>query len=108
MSLCCSRSQLRPLSLSFCSTAHFSIVFAQLTINNEEKGVHGFIVQLRDVKTNKLKPGIYIGDCGPKQGLNGVDNGFIYFDKVRVPRDNLLMKYSQVDDQGKYISEIKR
>jgi alkylation response protein AidB-like acyl-CoA dehydrogenase len=33
---------------------------------------------------------------GPKQGLNGVDNGQLWFDSLRVPRDALLDAYGQV------------
>ena len=32
--------------------------------------------------------GVTIGDDGPKAGLNGVDNGRLTFDHVRVPRDD--------------------
>merc|ERR1719423_335381 len=39
-------------------------------------------------------------------GLNGVDNAKITFDNVRVPRENLLNRYSDVDDEGKFVSEI--
>lgn len=55
------------------------------------------MVPLRDRKTHKVFPGITIGDCGPKQGLNGVDNGFILFDKFRIPVDNLLDKISGIN-----------
>lgn len=38
--------------------------------------------------------GIIVGDCGPKNGHNGVDNGFLIFKDVEVPLDNLLDKFS--------------
>ncbi len=31
-------------------------------------------------------PGVRIEDCGHKMGLNGVDNGRLWFEEVRVPR----------------------
>ena len=37
-----------------------------------------------------------MGDIGPKFGLRTVDNGFLSFDNVRIPRTNMLMKHSQV------------
>ena len=37
-----------------------------------------------------------MGEIGPKLGLNSNDNGYLGFDKVRIPRDQLLMKHSQV------------
>ncbi len=35
-----------------------------------------------------------MGDIGPKIGFHAVDNGFLAFDHVRVPRTNMLMKVS--------------
>ena len=39
--------------------------------------------------------GVTIEDCGHKAGLNGVDNGRLWFDHVRVPREALLDRYAQ-------------
>ena len=41
--------------------------------------------------------GITIHDIGLKMGLNGIDNAKISFDNVRVPRENLLNKDSEVN-----------
>src|SRR5689334_22572253 len=60
-------------------------VFAQLVIGGESRGVHAFVVPIRDEDGNVL-PGVRIEDCGPKLGLEGVDNGRIWFDDVRIPR----------------------
>ena len=40
--------------------------------------------------------GLTIHDMGIKMGLNGIDNAKISFDNVRVPRENLLNKESEV------------
>lgn len=32
-----------------------------------------------------------------------MDNGFLVLDKVRIPRDHMLMRYSQVTPDGTYI-----
>src|SRR5260221_2130470 len=40
-------------------------------------------------------------------GLNGVDNGRIWFDHVRVPRTALLNRFADVDSAGKYQSQIR-
>ena len=50
-----------------------------------------------------LKPidGVTVEDMGYKIGLNGVDNAKLSFDHVRVPRTNLLNKYSDINDEGK-------
>ncbi len=81
-------------------------VFAQLYTKGKCHGVHAFVVQLRDSKGNEL-PGIKIEDCGYKLGLNGVDNGQIWFDKVRIPRENLLDNFGTVGPDGSYSSPIE-
>jgi acyl-CoA oxidase len=81
-------------------------VFAQLVVGGEERGVHALLVPLRDADGSVL-PGVSIEDCGPKLGLDGVDNGRIAFDHVRVPRDALLDRYAQVHDDGTYFSPIE-
>ena len=52
-------------------------------------------------------PGITIGDCGKKLGQDGIDNGFIIFDNVRIPKDNFLDRLSTVNDDGMFESPIK-
>ncbi|KAL9644653.1 hypothetical protein ABK040_015392 [Willaertia magna] len=84
-----------------------AVVFAQLLMNGQNKGVHVFYVPLRDPKTLTLREGIEVRDVGVKQGWNAVDNGCIRFNKVRIPLDNLLDKYGKVDVEGNYSSNIK-
>lgn len=81
-------------------------VFAQLIVDGASHGVHAILVPLRDESGNTL-PGVKVEDCGYKVGLNGVDNGRIWFDKVRVPVENLLDRYGQIDEDGKYQSSIE-
>lgn len=81
-------------------------VFAQLIVAGENHGVHAILVPLRDDSGNLL-PGIKVEDCGYKLGLNGVDNGRIWFDQVRVPRENLLNKFGDINPEGKYTSPIE-
>ncbi|KAJ8763753.1 hypothetical protein K2173_003535 [Erythroxylum novogranatense] len=86
--------------------ATHTIVFSQLNIGGKNEGVHAFITQIRDADGN-VCPNIRIADCGHKIGLNGVDNGRIWFDKVRIPRENLLNSVADVSPDGKYLSAIK-
>ena len=72
-----------------------AVVFAQLITGGEARGVHALLVPIRDEHGDPL-PGVRLEDCGAKLGLNGVDNGRIWFDHVRVPRENLLDRYAQV------------
>ncbi|WP_350290302.1 acyl-CoA dehydrogenase [uncultured Croceitalea sp.] len=81
-------------------------VFAQLIVNGKNRGVHAILVPLRD-KNHKALEGITIEDNGYKLGLNGVDNGKIWFNQVKVPVENLLDKYGRIDSNGNYESEIK-
>ena len=85
--------------------ADMAVVFAQLEIGGESEGVHAFVVPIRDARGNPL-PGVTIEDDGPKLGLNGVDNGRLSFDAVRVPRANLLNRYADVSEDGTYSSPI--
>ena len=86
--------------------AQAAAVFAQLVVAGENHGVHALFVPLRDEKGRTL-PGVRIEDCGRKLGLNGVDNGRIWFDQVRVPRENLLNRYADVSADGVYSSPIE-
>lgn len=92
-------------------TATIAAVFAQLRTpgpGGEEQGhgVHCLLVPIRDSEGNDL-PGVTTSDCHYKGGLPGVDNGRIVFDHVRVPRENLLNRYADVDPDGSYRSSIE-
>jgi acyl-CoA oxidase len=80
-------------------------VFAQLITKGVNHGVHCFYVPIRDEKLNFL-PGIGGEDDGWKGGLNGIDNGRLHFDHVRIPRTNLLNRYGDVAEDGTYTSSI--
>jgi len=80
------------------------VLFAQLIVGGVNHGVHALYVPLRD--KNGFLPGIGGEDDGPKGGLNGIDNGRLHFTDVRVPRENLLNRYGNVDENGVYSSAI--
>ena len=84
-------------------TATHAVVMARLFLDGKDYGPHPFVMQIRDLATHKPMPGVAVGDIGPKMGYNGVDNGYLRFDHVRVPRDSLLQKYSKVTREGEYI-----
>ncbi|RCW47207.1 acyl-coenzyme A oxidase [Halopolyspora algeriensis] len=83
-----------------------AVVFAQLHTAGQDHGVHALMVPIRDENGHPL-PGVHISDCGHKAGLNGVDNGRILFDRVRVPREALLNRYGDVEPDGTYRSPIE-
>jgi len=68
--------------------SEMAAVFAQLIVDGESKGVHCILVPVR--KNDQLLPGVKIEDNGYKLGLNGVDNGRLWFDNVKVPVENLI------------------
>uniref|UniRef100_A0A914UL59 Acyl-coenzyme A oxidase N-terminal domain-containing protein n=1 Tax=Plectus sambesii TaxID=2011161 RepID=A0A914UL59_9BILA len=84
-------------------TSNYAIVVAQLWTLGKCYGPHPFLVQLRDLETHQPLPGIKLGDIGPKLGFNANDNGFLIFDHLRIPRDQMLMRHAQVLPNGEYV-----
>ncbi|KAJ7952540.1 Acyl-coenzyme A oxidase [Quillaja saponaria] len=83
-----------------------AVVYARLITDGRDHGVHGFIVQLRSLDDHLPLPGITVGDIGMKFGngaYNTMDNGVLRFDHVRIPRNQMLMRVSQVTREGKYM-----
>jgi acyl-CoA oxidase len=87
-------------------TATMAVVFAQLITERVKQGVHGFLIPIRDKNTHIALPGIEIGDCGDKIGLQHVDNGWIKFHNHRVSKNTLLNKFCDVTSDGVYFSVI--
>jgi acyl-CoA oxidase len=90
--------------------AELAVVFAQLDVAGERHGVHAFVVPIRtrtDSGATRPAPGVRIEDDGLKMGLNGVDNGKLWFDRVRVPREALLNRFADVSEDGTYSSGIE-
>lgn len=81
-------------------------VFCQLVVGEQERGVHALVVPIRG-EDGEPAEGVRIEDCGAKLGLDGVDNGRLWFDHVRVPREALLDRYATVSPEGGYTSPIE-
>jgi len=45
---------------------------------------------------------------GVKMGRNGVDNAALFFKNVRIPRVNMLNKFTDVNEKGEFNSAVKR
>ena len=88
-----------------------AVAFAQLIIEEGgkkvNKGVHVFLCEIRDRATHNPHPGVEIGDCGHKKGLNGIDNGWVLFKNFRIPREGLLNRFGDVSEDGVYTTPIK-
>ena len=48
-----------------------------------------------------------VEDMGYRMGLNGVDNAKLFFENVRVPQENLLNRYSDIDENGVFSTQIE-
>ncbi|XP_068119871.1 peroxisomal acyl-coenzyme A oxidase 1 isoform X1 [Hyperolius riggenbachi] len=87
-------------------TANHAVVLAQLYTQGECKGLHAFIVPIRQMGTHEPLPGVTVGDIGPKFGFDEIDNGFLSFNKFRIPRENMLMKFAKVEPDGTYVKPL--
>eukprot|EP01091_Cochliopodium_minus_P010107 TRINITY_DN2636_c0_g1_i2.p1 TRINITY_DN2636_c0_g1~~TRINITY_DN2636_c0_g1_i2.p1 ORF type:complete len:477 (-),score=107.54 TRINITY_DN2636_c0_g1_i2:8-1438(-) len=74
----------------------------QLIIKGKKHGVFPFVVQIRDRNNHKVIQGVELGTIGPKMGWNTIDNGWARFKKIKIPRTNMLMRFSKVDRDGTF------
>ncbi|KAL6074611.1 Acyl-coenzyme A oxidase (Acyl-CoA oxidase) [Balamuthia mandrillaris] len=88
-------------------TSTHCVTHARLLLNGKDYGVHTFVVQIRSLEDHSPLPGITVGDIGPKFGYDTQDNGFLLFNHVRIPRENMLMRYQQVSPEGVYTAPPK-
>jgi len=87
--------------------ANYAIVFAQTIVKGKNEGINSFIVQIRE-KNMKPSRGVMIEDMGVKMGLNAIDNGRLMFDHVRIPRINMLNRFNDVTEDGRFISDLAK
>ena len=99
-----------------------TVLYARLVVGGEDLGIHNFLVQLRDVETHVPLPGVEVGDIGmfastppvmpkpisynvcpgPKWATNNNDNGYLRLHHLRIPRFNMLAKFSSLGPDGVY------
>uniref|UniRef100_A0A7S1KN30 Acyl-coenzyme A oxidase n=1 Tax=Percolomonas cosmopolitus TaxID=63605 RepID=A0A7S1KN30_9EUKA len=89
--------------------ATHAIVAAQLIIQSKSYGLHWFVVPIRNEVTHDMLPGVYVGDWGSKTSAtwDAMDNGFVWFDHVKLPLASMLNRYQEVTPQGEYVVKIK-
>ncbi|KAI8912057.1 acyl-CoA dehydrogenase/oxidase [Powellomyces hirtus] len=85
--------------------AKWAVVFAQTYVKGKHEGINVFLVRIRNEDLS-VSPGVRVEDMGYKLGANGVDNGKLWFDNVRIPAENILNKYADVTPEGTYVSAI--
>eukprot|EP01126_Amoeba_proteus_P021931 TRINITY_DN2228_c0_g1_i5.p1 TRINITY_DN2228_c0_g1~~TRINITY_DN2228_c0_g1_i5.p1 ORF type:complete len:504 (-),score=81.99 TRINITY_DN2228_c0_g1_i5:79-1590(-) len=83
------------------------VLGAQLITQGKNFGLHFFVVPIRDPGTRIPYPGVDVGDIGVKMGWNWLDHGYLMLSGCRIPRENLLNKYQDVNPDGTYVSGIK-
>lgn len=77
-------------------SATHTTCYARLIVDGKDYGVKTFVVPLREEKTFTLLPGVMIGDIGAKMGRDGIDNGWIQFKNVVIPREFMLQRFTKV------------
>lgn len=82
--------------------SHPSATWAHISlckVSSQSVGLHGSIfvfIWWRQKCGFYCLAGIVVGDIGPKFGFSEVDNGFLKLENVRIPRENMLMKFAKV------------
>ena len=89
-------------------TSHKSVIFAQMYVDGVNQGPQAFLIDIRNKSTLQPLDGVILGDCGHKNGNNGIDNGFILFRNYKVDYDSLLDRFSWIDSNGKFHTSIKK
>ena len=69
---------------------------ADLRINGETKGPQAFVMDFR--QDGELVKGIEVDDMGKKTTGNDLDNAWVAFDNVRIPKSAILSKYADIED----------
>ncbi|ODV91804.1 hypothetical protein CANCADRAFT_30130 [Tortispora caseinolytica NRRL Y-17796] len=89
-------------------TANTCLIQAQLYIDGKNYGPHLFVTPIRDMKTHNVLPGVIVGDIGAKVlgAYSTVDNGFLGVKNVRIPRENMLNRFSNVTPDGNYVPPV--
>jgi acyl-CoA oxidase len=84
--------------------ATHAIVVARLIVKGKEYGNHLFIVQVRDLKTHDVLPGITIYEQRDKTlgTIRGIDNGVMRFFGHRIPRSQMFAGSSSLSRDGTY------
>jgi len=54
------------------------------------------------METHEPLPGVEVGDIGAKLGYNSIDNGYLMFHQVKVPRSALLSRFTEITKEGNF------
>ena len=81
------------------------VVMANLSVKGKSVGPHAFVTDFR--RDGKVVDGITFGDMGVKTVGNDLDNAWLKFENVEMPRDALLNRYEDIDETGEYATKVK-
>ncbi|OMH85070.1 Acyl-coenzyme A oxidase 3, peroxisomal [Zancudomyces culisetae] len=87
------------------ANSNWAIVYARLVVDGVERGLHGFLVKLRD-ENSQLYPEITFTPYNQNAQANDFSIGSFEFNNLSVPREYLLNRYSNIDNQGRFISAL--
>lgn len=85
------------------AVADKAVVLADLTVDGTRCGPHAFLMDFRDA--GAVMDGIELADMGRKTTGNDLDNAWLAFDKVELPKSALLNKYADIVD-GAYVQNV--
>lgn len=86
--------------------ANKTVVIADLHIDSKSYGPHAFIVNMRS-NDGVLLEGISVGDMGKKTVGNDLDNAWISFNKLSIPKTSLLSRFGDIDENNTYQQKVK-
>jgi len=84
--------------------ADVCVAVADLQIGGKSYGPHAFLMDLR--KGGSLAPGVEMGDMGVKTVGNDLDNAWICFNDVWLPKSAMLNRYADVEGDA-YVQRQK-
>jgi len=86
-------------------SADACVVVADLIIGGKSHGPHAFLMEFR--KEGQLVPGVTIGDMGEKTIGNDLDNAWIQFDNIELPKNAMLNRYCDISADNTYLQKVK-
>merc|ERR1719341_322394 len=84
--------------------ADVGVVVADLRVAGKSHGPHAFFMEVR--RNGKLVEGVEMGDMGVKTIGNDLDNAWISFKNVWIPKDALLSRYGYMEGNA-YVQRQK-
>jgi acyl-CoA oxidase len=81
-------------------TADKAVVMADLIVGGKSVGPHAFLMDFRN--DGSVIDGVELGDMGKKTTGNDLDNAWIQFNEVELPKSALLNRYADIDENGVY------